>query len=81
MIWGRSQWVGMKYAVVFERANGNFSAHVPDLPRCVATGATREEVSRSIREAIYFHLEGLERENQPVPRASAWTELVEARVN
>ena len=68
----------MKYAVVFERADGNYSAYVPDLPGCVATGATREEVARRIREAINFHLEGLREENLPIPEASAWTELVEA---
>jgi predicted RNase H-like HicB family nuclease len=71
----------MKYAVVFERADGNYSAFVPDLPGCVATGVTREEVSRSIRQAINFHLEGLAEESLPIPEASAWTELVEARVS
>ena len=71
----------MKYTVVFERANGNYSAYVPDLPGCVATGATREEVTQRVREAITFHLEGLREENLPVPDASTWTELVEAQVN
>ena len=57
----------MRYAVVIEKAAGNFSAYVPDLPGCVATGATREEVEREIREAIAFHLEGLREDGQPVP--------------
>ena len=68
----------MKYAVVYEKAPGNYCAYVPDLPGCVATGATREEVERSIREAITFHLEGLRREGEPIPEPGSWTELVEA---
>ena len=46
----------MKYAVVIEQAESNYSAYVPDLPGCVATGATVEEVETEIREAIEFHL-------------------------
>ena len=68
----------MKYAVVFEKAPSNYSAYVPDLPGCIATGATHEEVERIIREAIAFHLEGLRREGQPIPEPGSWTELVEA---
>jgi predicted RNase H-like HicB family nuclease len=68
----------MKYAVVFERTPNNYSAYVPDLPCCVATGATPEEVGQHIREAIAFHLEGLREENLPVPEPSAWADLVEA---
>jgi predicted RNase H-like HicB family nuclease len=51
----------MKYAVVIEKASSNYSAYVPDLPGCVATGATVEETGREIRAAIEFHLEGLRR--------------------
>ena len=49
----------MRYAVVIEKAEGNYSAYVPDLPGCIATGATPEEAEREIREAIRFHLDGL----------------------
>lgn len=49
----------MRYAIVIENAGSNYSAYVPDLPGCVATGGTVEEVEREIREAIEFHLEGL----------------------
>ena len=49
----------MRYAIVIERAEGNYSAYVPDLPGCVATGATVPEVEAEIREAIEFHLEGM----------------------
>ncbi len=69
----------MKYAVVYEKTPNNYSAYVPDLPGCVATGASREEVGRRIREAVALHLEGLRRESEPVPEPSAWTELVEAQ--
>lgn len=68
----------MKYAVVYEETPNNFSAYVPDLPGCVATGATRTEVERNIRDAIALHVKGLRREREPVPEPSAWTEVVEA---
>ena len=61
----------MKYAVVFEKAPSNFAAYVPDLPGCVATGATREEVERNIREAIVFHIEGMRLEHLAIPEPSA----------
>jgi predicted RNase H-like HicB family nuclease len=67
----------MKYAVVFEKTDRNYAAYVPDLPGCVATGATRSEVEKRIRRAIELHVEELRRDKQPVPRAKAWSELVE----
>ncbi|MSQ10545.1 MAG: type II toxin-antitoxin system HicB family antitoxin [Dehalococcoidia bacterium] len=68
----------MKYAVVYEKAPKNYAAYVPDLPGCVATGTSREDVERQIREAMAFHLEGLRLERLPIPESSAWTELVDA---
>jgi len=68
----------VRYAVVYEKTPNNYSAYVPDLPGCVATGATRGEVERNIRQAIDLHLEGLRREGEPIPEAASWTELVEA---
>ncbi len=68
----------MKYAVVYEKTARNYSAYVPDLPGCIATGTSREDVERHIREAIALHLEGLRLEGAPVPDPAAWTELVEA---
>ena len=62
--------MSQSYAVVIEQAEGNFSAHVPDLPGCVATGASRDAVLVQIREAIAFHLEGLAADAQPAPRAN-----------
>ena len=67
----------MRYAIVFEAANGNFSAYVPDLPGCVATGETVEDAEREIREAIEFHLEGLRADNLPIPPASSRVDYVE----
>ena len=49
----------MRYAIVIEKAEGNYSAYVPDLPGCVATGATVEEAQASLREAIAFHVDGM----------------------
>ena len=61
----------MRYAIVIEKANGNYSAYVPDLPGCVATGATVEEVEDQIREAIAFHLDGVREDGLPVPPPSS----------
>lgn len=67
----------MRYAIVIEAAGGNFSAYVPDLPGCVATGDTLEEAEAQIREAIEFHLEGLRADNLPIPPASSRVDYVE----
>ncbi len=57
----------MKYTIVIEKAPNNYAAYAPDLPGCIATGATRDEVIAQMREAIEFHLEGLRRDGDPVP--------------
>jgi predicted RNase H-like HicB family nuclease len=67
----------MRYAIVIETAGRNFSAYVPDLPGCVATGATAEEAEQQIREAIEFHLEGLRRDGLPIPVPSSRVEYVD----
>lgn len=67
----------MRYAVVIEKANGNYSAFVPDLPGCVATGRTVEEVEREIRSAIRFHIEGLREDGLAVPGPTSICEYVE----
>ena len=68
----------MRYAVVIEKADGNYSAFVPDLPGCVATGRTVEEAERGIRAAIQFHIEGLREDGLPVPGPTSICEYVEA---
>ncbi len=57
----------MRYAVVIEKADGNYSAYVPDLPGCVATGETVPAVEAEIREAIRFHIDGLKTDGLPIP--------------
>lgn len=57
----------MRYAIVIERAENNYSAYVPDLPGCVATGNTVQEVETEIREAITFHLDGLREDGIAIP--------------
>lgn len=70
----------MKYAIVFEKGEHNYAAYVPDLPGCVSTGKTREEVAANIREAIEFHIEGLRETGQPVPVPSTWVGELEVSV-
>lgn len=67
----------MRYAVVIEKAQGNFSAYVPDLPGCVATGATISEVESQVREAIEFHLDGMREDGIPIPPPVSRVEYVE----
>jgi len=67
----------MRYAVVIEKAQSNYSAYVPDLPGCVSTGATLEEIELLIREAIEFHLEGLREEGLPIPEPTTIAKAVE----
>ena len=67
----------MRYAIVIEKADSNYSAYVPDLPGCVATGATVEELESEIREAVAFHLEGLRDDGLPVPAASSQVEYID----
>ena len=66
-----------RYAIVIEEAPGNYGAYVPDLPGCVATGATVEETVRSIREAIEFHVEGLRADGLPVPEPSSLVKYID----
>jgi predicted RNase H-like HicB family nuclease len=70
----------MRYAIVIEQAEGNYSAYVPDLPDCVATGATVEEVEAEIREAIEFHIEGMREDGLPIPKPASKVEYVDVAV-
>lgn len=67
----------MRYAIVIEKAEGNYSAYVPDLPGCVATGATVEEVEAEIREAIEFHIAGMREDGLPIPEPASTVEYVD----
>ena len=68
----------MRYAIVIEKANDNYSAYVPDLPGCVASGESVREVEEHIREAIRMHVDGMFEDGLPVPAPTAIAEYVEA---
>ena len=67
----------MRYAIVIEKAANNYSAYVPDLPGCVATGTTLEETETQIREAIEFHLEGMREDGIAIPQPESRVEYVD----
>jgi predicted RNase H-like HicB family nuclease len=68
----------MRYAVVIEKADDNFSAYVPDLPGCVATATMVTDVETEIRDAIRFHIEGMKADGAVVPAPTSIAEYVEA---
>ena len=67
----------MKYLVVVEEGENGFGAYAPDLPGCVAAAESREEVVTLIQEAIEFHIEGLKKSGDPVPKPISRSELVD----
>ena len=67
----------MQYTIVIEKSPRNYAAYAPDLPGCVATGATREEAVREMREAIRFHIESLREHGEPVPEPHCSATVVE----
>ena len=67
----------MRYAVVIEKAENNYSAYVPDLPGCVATGTTVAEAEAQIRQAIEFHIEGLREDGLSIPPPSSQVDYVD----
>jgi predicted RNase H-like HicB family nuclease len=67
----------MRYAVVIEKAHGNYSAYVPDLPGCIATGETVAEVQQLIREAIELHISGMREDGLPIPPPSSQVEYIQ----
>lgn len=69
-----------RYAVVIEKARGNYSAYAPDAPGCAATGDTVEEVTRHIQEALELHFEGMREDGLSVPAPVTEVAYVEVRV-
>lgn len=67
----------MKYLVVIEKTGTGYSAYSPDIDGCVATGSTRGEVEKNMKEAIEFHLEGLKLEKQEIPRPNSYSDYLE----
>lgn len=65
-----------RFLVVIEKADGNYSAYSPDLPGCVATGATREEAEKNMHDAISMHIQGLKEDNMPIPETYSFAEYM-----
>ena len=70
----------MQYTIVIEQTPRNFAAYVPDLPGCIATGSTRDDVIREIREAVSFHIESLQEHGDPVPQPRSTAAVVNVAV-
>jgi predicted RNase H-like HicB family nuclease len=73
----------MRYAVVIEKGERNYSAYVPDLPGCVSVGDTVEQVKAEIRESIEFHIKGMREDGLPIPKPlsrAAYVEIKEQTV-
>ena len=70
----------MRYAVVVEIAGNNYSAYVPDLPGCIATGGTLEKTEQLIRKAVELHLKGLREDGSPIPQPTSQVQYVEVAV-
>jgi len=69
-----------RYAVVIESGPNNLSAYVPDLPGCITTGRTLEEIERNIREAIELHLEGMMEDGEPIPEPTTSVSYIDLQV-
>ncbi len=65
-----------RFLIIIEKANKNYSAYSPDLPSCVATGKTREEVAQNMYEAVKMHVQGLAEDNLPIPKSFAQAEYI-----
>ena len=68
----------MRYAIVIEKAQGNYSAYVPDLPGCVATGKTIDELRERMSEAVELHLQGMREDGLPIREPTSLADYVEA---
>lgn len=66
-----------RFLIIIEEGEHNYSAYVPDLPGCVATGRTREEIERNMREAIVLHLEGMIEDREPIPTTQTSAQYVD----
>ncbi len=66
----------LRFLVVIEQIDDNYSAYVPDLLGCVATGETREEVEQNIHEAIQMHVDGLREDKQSIPEPRSFAEYI-----
>lgn len=67
----------MRYAIVIEMGPNNMSAFVPDLPGCITTGRTIEEIQHNMREAIQLHLDGLAEDGEPIPQPETKVDYID----
>jgi predicted RNase H-like HicB family nuclease len=65
-----------RFLIVIEKTDNNYSAYSPDLPGCVATGKTREEVERNMHEAVEMHIQGMIEDELPIPESTAYAEYI-----
>ncbi len=65
-----------RFLIVIEKAGDNYSSYSPDLPGCIAAGATREDAERNMSEAVKMHVEGLIEDNLPVPESTSFAEYI-----
>ena len=70
----------MKYTILIEKGSHNYSAYLPDVPGCVATGKTLEEVKQKIQEALEFHLEGLIEDAELIPKSITLCDYIEVKI-
>ncbi|HSZ56664.1 MAG TPA: type II toxin-antitoxin system HicB family antitoxin [Tepidisphaeraceae bacterium] len=71
----------MRYAVIIEKAAKNYSAYVPDLPGCIATGRTAQETLNNLRGAMWMHVEGLSEDGEPIPDPTSLVDYLELEVS
>lgn len=69
-----------RYAIVIHKANGNYSAHAPDIDGCIATGKTVEETKREMSEALAFHFEGMAEDGNSIPEPTTVVDYVEVKI-
>jgi len=70
----------MKYLIVIEKTNTGYSAYSPDIDGCVATGSTKKETEKNMKEAMEFHLEGLQLEEKYIPQPHTYSNFIEIAV-
>jgi predicted RNase H-like HicB family nuclease len=70
----------MRYAIVLEKSKKNYSAYVPDIPGCIATGATAAEAVEQMRSALHLHLEGMREDGEPIPDPVTLVEYVDVQL-
>ncbi len=66
----------LRYLIIIEKAENNFSAYSPDVPGCGATGKTRDQAAKNLHEAIQFHIQGLKEDHLPIPKAHSRAEYI-----